>query len=280
MKSQIKTFNIFYHPSNERAGLWSKRIAGLLKRKSPKIKQDNKKPELVIALGGDGTILEAARRYRKVNPIILGLNLGMVGFLASAREEKNFLTSLSRFLKGKYRIVERMMIIAEVKRKNKTVFLSEALNEIVVKNPLGVVELQAKVEGHPVQYIRGTGILISTATGSTAYNLSAHGPIVMPDIKCLIITELLDHSIPTPSVVVKYHNKVSIKVVNFKKRGILSLSRTKQKVDVLMSADGESIFPLEAGDEVVIQSSPHLIRFAELEKNYFFKSLEEKFGFK
>ena len=102
----------------------------------------------------------------------------------------------------------------------------------------------------------------------------------MPDIKCLIITELLDHSIPTPSVVVKYHNNISIKVINFKKRGILSLSKTKQKIDVIISADGESIFPLEVGDEVAIQSSPHLIKFAELEKHYFFKSLEEKFGFR
>jgi len=280
MKDRIKNILIFRHPNNKRALAWSKKISGLIKRDFPNLKEDTRKPNIVIALGGDGTILEAARKYQKLNPIIIGLNLGTVGFLASVREEKNFLKSLRRFFKGKYKIVERMMIMANVRRKGQIVFSSEALNEVVVKSLLGIVELQAKIEGHPVQYIRGTGILVATATGSTAYNLSAHGPIVMPDIKCLIVTELLDHSIPTPSIVIKYHNKIILKIIDYRTRGLLSLSKTGKRVDVLLSADGNSIFPLEAGDEVVIQSSPRLIRFAELEKHYFFKSLQEKFGFK
>jgi NAD kinase len=90
----------------------------------------------------------------------------------------------------------------------------------------------------------------------------------------------LDHSIPSPSVVVKYNSVVSIKVISFRQTGTLSLSKTKQKIDVLMMADGNSAFPLEERDEVIITSSPHLAKFAELEKNYFFKSLKEKFGFK
>jgi len=259
---------------------WALKINNFIKKSHSNIKADSYKPDAVIVLGGDGTILEAARKYQKINSTIIGLNLGTVGFLASVRKEKDFLASLTRFFRGKYHIVERMMITSEVRRGGKTVFSGDALNEIVVKNPLGMVELQAKIEGHPVQDIRGTGILVSTATGSTAYNLSAHGPIVMPNIKCLVVTELLDHSIPTPSIVVKHDNKISIKVLSFKKRGLLSLSKTGKKIDVLLSVDGESVFPLEAGDEISIQSSPHLVRFAELEKHYFFKSLEEKFGFR
>jgi len=278
MKSQFKTYSIFYHDSNKRAVLWSEKIKKSVKKL--RLKESLTKPDVVIVLGGDGTILEAARKYQKSSSIILGLNLGTVGFLASVREEKNFLKALEKFFKGGYNIIERMMIVAEVKRKGKIIFSGDALNEVVVKNPLGVMELEAKVEDHPVQYIRGTGIMVATATGSTAYNLSAHGPIVMPDIKCLIITEILDHSIPTPSVVVKYSNRISVKVVNYKKRGILSLSKTGQKIDSLLVVDGESVFPLESGDEIMIKSSPHLIRFAELERHYFFKSLEEKFGFK
>ncbi|MBI2064808.1 MAG: hypothetical protein HYT62_02000 [Candidatus Yanofskybacteria bacterium] len=69
-------------------------------------------------------------------------------------------------------------------------------------------------------------------------------------------------------------------MISFRERGLISLSRTGKKLDVVLVADGESIFPLEIGDEVDIQSSPHLVRFAELEKHYFFKSLQEKFGFK
>src|SRR3989338_10257712 len=108
-----------------------------------------------------------------------------------------------------------MMMTAQVKRKNKVIFKAEALNEVVIKNPLGMVKLEARIADHPVKYIQGTGILVSTATGSTAYNLSAHGPIVMPDIKCFIITEVLDHSIPSPSIIVKHSNPIGIKVISF-----------------------------------------------------------------
>ena len=280
MKSQIKTFYIFYHPGNKRALSWSGQISTFVKKKFPNLKYDSKKPDVVIALGGDGTILEAARKYHELGSIILGFNLGNVGFLASVREEKDFLRTLADFLEGKFGIVERMMLSAQVKRKGKIVFTTEALNEIVVKNPLGMVELQAKIASHPVKDIKGTGILVATATGSTAYNLSAHGPLVMPDIKCFVVTELLDHSMPSPSLVVKYNNTINIEVVSYRERGLISLSKTGKKIDVLLVADGESVFPLQEKDEVIIKSSPHLIKFAELEKNYFFKSLQEKFGFK
>ena len=279
MNSQIKTFHVFYRPGNKRALVWAKKINALIKKSFPRLKENLKKPDIVIVLGGDGTILEAARKYHELGSIILGLNLGYVGFLASVRDEKGFIKALNDFFSGKYGIIERMMLSAQVVRKGKTVFSAEALNEVVIKNPLGMVELQAKISGHPVKHIRGTGLLVSTATGSTAYNLSAHGPIIMPDIKCIIITELLDHSIPSPSVVVKYNNEVIVKIVSYRKTGVLSLTKNKQKVDVLMMADGESIFPLEEKDEINIKSSPHLVKFAELEKNYFFKSLQEKFGF-
>ena len=280
MMSQISTFHIFFHPDNKRALLWVGKIEALIKNRFSKLKKDAKKPDVVIVLGGDGTILEAARKYHELGSVILGLNLGNVGFLASVRKEKDFIKTLNLFLKGKFEIMERLMLSAQVQRAGRIIYAAEALNEVVIKNPLGVVELEAKISNHPVQHIRGTGLLVSTATGSTAYNLSAHGPIVMPDIKCLIVTELLDHSLPSPSVVVKYNNPVSIKVISFRETGVLSLSKTGQKVDVILTADGNSIFPLQEKDEIIIKSSPHLVKFAELEKYYFFKSLKEKFGFK
>jgi NAD+ kinase len=281
MESQHqKTFHIFYHPDNKRATFWADQINTFIKKQFIYFKPNSTKPDVVIVLGGDGTILEAARKYHELDSIILGLNLGNVGFLASVREEKDFLKALTNFLDGKFGVVERMMLSAQVQRRDKVVFTGEALNEIVIKNPLGMVELQAKIAGHPVKDIKGTGILVSTATGSTAYNLSAHGPIVMPDIKCFIVTELLDHSIPSPSLVVKHSNTIKIEVVSYRERGLISLSKNSKKIDVLLVVDGESIFPLQEKDGVIIKSSPHLIKFAELENNYFFKSLQEKFGFK
>lgn len=280
MDSQVKTFHIFYNQQNKRAVVWAGNINKFIKDKFPNLKSDVKKPDAVIVLGGDGTILDAARKYHEQGSIILGLNLGNVGFLASAREENSFLNSLDKFFRGDYSITERMMISIQVKRKRKIVFNGEALNEVAITNVLGMVELEAKIAGHSVKHIVGTGMLVATATGSTAYNLSAHGPIVMPDIKCFILTELLDHSIPSPSLVIKYNNEINIGVVSYRERGLISLSETGKKLDVILSADGESVFPLEEKDEIIIKNSPHLIKFAELEEHYFFKSLKEKFGFK
>lgn len=278
-RGQPRTINFFFRPDNKQAVLWQRKITEWLKKNYLKIKINGRKPDIVLALGGDGTILEAAREYQKSDPIILGLNLGQVGFLASAREPNKFLSAIEKVLNGNYKIIERMMLKAEVIRNRKTIFHVESLNDVVIQNPFGMVALRVDIEDHPVQNIRGTGVLVATATGSTAYNLSAHGPIVMPDIKGFIVTEILDHNIPTPSIVVKYDRKISIQVVDFREKGLFSISETGQKIDVVLISDGETIFPLKKGDIIQIEQSPNMIRFAELEPHYFFKSLQEKFGF-
>lgn len=277
MKSQVA---IVYHPENKKAVFWAKKISAWLKKNYSKVAINDKKPEVVIVLGGDGAILEIARKYQKNNVLIFGMNLGNVGFLASVRNPQKFLASLKQFFSGKYLVAERMMITAVVHRDKKIIFRSYALNDIVVQNPLGIVEIEVNIENYPFQYVKGTGVLVATATGSTAYNLSAHGPIVMPDIKCMVLSELLDHNIPTPSVVLKYTKEIELKIVDFRQRGVLSVTATGKSVDVLLVSDGEKIFSLQKGDVVKIQSSPRLVKFVELEKNYFFKSLQEKFAFK
>ncbi len=276
----FQTIALFHRPENQRAIQLARKIALWLKQQYPLIEFNDKKPEVVIVLGGDGTILEAARYYQKIQPILFGLNLGHVGFLSAAREPKNFLSALRLFWQGKFTISERMMLAAEVSRNGKAVAKVEAMNDISVQNLLGMAELEVGVEGHPFQYIHGSGVLVSTATGSTAYNLSAHGPIVMPNIECFIITELLDHNIPTPSLVISKETVIKINIVNFRRRGLVSLTKNKRPVDVILISDGENLFPLAKGDVVTIRRSDHLIKFAELEKHYFFKSLQERFAFK
>lgn len=266
---------------NSKAKGWRAKIKEWIEESHPGIKVTQKTPKAWLVLGGDGTILEAARKYHEQHPhpLVFGLNLGTVGFLASVREPKDFMYALGKFFEGKYTVKERLMLQIEVVRKGRSVFTAYALNDIVVQNPLGMVELEVAIEGYPFQTVRGTGVLVASATGSTAYNLSAHGPILMPEIKAMIVTELLDHSIPTPSLVVKYHNKITLTVKNFRERGILSITKTKKPVDVLAMADSEEMFALRQGDEITISKSPHLVNFAEIEKSYFFKSLHEKFSF-
>lgn len=280
MAKRIKTIGFFLRPDNSRAIFWERKIRMHIKKKYPFIKFVDKNPQALIVLGGDGTILKAAQKEQKPNPIILGLNLGHIGFLTSVREPKKFLTSVDKFLKGEYGLIKRMTLSATVLRKNKAVFSANSLNEISLQNPLGMVEIEVKIEGHSFQYIRGTGVLVATASGSTAYNLSAHGPIVASDIQCLILTEILDHNIPTPSIVVKSDSKIVMKILDFRKRGLLSLTEGNKPIDAVLTSDGENIFPLEKGDIIVLRRCRNLIKFVELEKNYFFKSLQEKFAFR
>jgi len=270
----------FFHRRGNKVALdWVNKIQKHIDKKYATASFVSKNPDLLIVLGGDGTILEAARKFHHTsNPLILGLNLGNVGFLASVRNPENFINSIDQFLKGKFTVLERMVLSAEVLRSGRKVFSSEVLNEVVMQSVFGMVDLEVLAGGSSIRKIRGSGVLVATATGSTAYNLSAHGPIVMPNIKCLIITELMDHNIPTPSIVVKYNEEVTVKISGFRQKGILSISKNKEKADVILIADGDKISSLKKGDIINIKSSNHLVRFVETEPDYFFKSLKDKFS--
>lgn len=238
------------------------------------------KPHIVVTLGGDGTILEAARLYGKGGAIIVGLNLGHVGFLASARRPREFMKTIDALATRKYAISKRMMATAVVYRKGKPVYQTDSLNEIAIQGLSGVIKLTVSIDKHPLQYIHGSGVMVATPTGSTAYNLSAHGPIVTPDMKCFIITELLDHHIPTPSIVVKRTKTITIHMTEIRAKELLSVTATGEPVDAVMSSDDTNIFPLHEGDRIEIGRSKRLIKFAEFTPDYFYKSLEEKFAFR
>jgi NAD+ kinase len=280
MKNKNKKVLIFYRSDNKQAYLWASKIKRWIKKYYPEIKITESKPNIVIALGGDGSMLEASKLYGNSEVLIIGLNLGKVGFLTSVRKTRDFFPQLKKFFEGDYSIVERMMLEVNLIRKGKIIFSADILNDVVIQNPLGVVEIEVFVGNHPIQYIRGSGVLVSTATGSTAFNLSAHGPIVMPDIQCMIVTELLDHDIPTPSIVIKPNQTIRIKIIHFREHGALINANSKEPADVLLSCDGEKAISLKKGDEIKIEKSPRTVKFVELEKNYFFRSIKEKFFFK
>jgi NAD+ kinase len=271
---------ILAKPDNEIAKKWGSKIQKWIHKNHPRVRFDDTHPDIVIILGGDGTIIDAARQYLDHNPLFVGLNLGTVGFMASVRDPKGFLPALKKLFSGSYEVAEHMVIQATVFRHTKQVWHTTALNEIMVQNILGMVELDVAIEDHPIQSIRGTGVFVATATGSTAYNLSAHGPIIMPNIKCMIVTELLDHNIPTPSIVIKHDKKITIHINAFRKHNRFLLAESHAPVDVVLSADTARLFPLEEGDTIVIERAPSSVRFIEFESSYFFKSLGEKFGFR
>lgn len=271
------------------AAKWHKKLASWIKKNYPqtillkenwvpKTKQES--PDLLAVLGGDGTLIEAAQKYQRFNPLIFGLNLGHVGFLATVRDNNSFIAGLKKVMRGKFHTFPRLMIKTSLVRKEKNIFTGYALNDIAVQSLFGMMNLKVSIAGHPVQFIHGNGVLVSTATGSTAYNMSAHGPIVMPDIKCMILTELLDHGIPTPSVIVKRNQTIIVEVEDFRKRERFLIRETGDAADVILAADVERIFALKKGDKIIVKKSDRFARFVELEKNYFFKSLQEKFTFR
>ena len=280
MPKQIKKLGIFYRDDNIQAKKWEQKIRAWLKEKFPKVVVTNNHPDILLVLGGDGTITEAARNSKNGRPLLLGLNLGTFGFLATIRESKHFLTGIGQALSSRYQVVKKITIEAEVIRNGNIVFQTDAFNEFVIQHLIGVVELGVSINGAEIQFIKGNGVLVATASGSTAYNLSAHGPIVVPDLQCMIITELLDHNLPTPSVVVRDSAKVEIKVINFREKKLLVHSINGEDMDVILTADDRKIFSLKPGDVIKIRRSPHDISFIEFDGNHFFKSLQEKFAFK
>jgi len=289
LRSRLARIGFYYRADLPEAPVWERRIAAWVRRRSPRTvvlpanllpRNRREAPGVLVVLGGDGTILEAAQKYQRWNPLLFGLNLGHVGFLASVREPRGFLAGLGRLFAGHYRTVPRMMVQASLLRGGKTVYRGHSLNDVLVQSLFSLVRIRVSVDDHPVQQVHGSGVLVSTATGSTAYNLSAHGPIVMPDIRCLVVTELMDHNLPTPSLIIKRDRTVSLHIEDFRKRDEFVVRRTSEKADVILAADAASIIPLQKGDTVVIRKSPRLIRFAELDKNYFFKSLQEKLEFR
>lgn len=286
---KIRRIAFFFYKDNEKAAAWEKKLTKWFEDEYSEVEvvplpkdlnNCGTSPDVVIALGGDGTIIEMARRANGCGVLLMGLNLGNIGFIASVRRSENFLDGLKKLMEGDYRIDSRMKMCAEIMRGGKKMADLSAINEVVVQNPLGIVELEIDIEGYSLQYIRGSGAMVSTASGSTAYNLSAHGPIVMPELDCFIITELFDHNIPTPSVIIKEDKVVTIKIENFREEGKITLSKNGEAADVVAVADGADIVSLKRGDRIVIKKSKDTVNFVEIEPNYFFKSLKEKFAFK
>ena len=280
MTHKFDRVQIFYRPDIVGGSAWEKKIIAKLKSLNKKIEIGSKRPKVVIALGGDGTIMEAIRNFKHFSPLFIGLNLGHVGFLATIREKRNFLKGIEKIYKGEYTVSERMMLHVGVMRKGKEIYQTQALGDMYIQNLTGLLDLDIHIDEHLVQHVHGTGAIASTASGSTAYNLSLHGPIVMPDINCIVVNEILDHNTPTPSMIIKKNKRVSFHIKNFRQRKEVLLAKDGQDIDVGMWTDGVLVMRLLPGDIVHVSRARGKIKLAEIEKDYFFKSIQQKFTFK
>ena len=201
-----------------------------------------------VVLGGDGTLLRAAKQLAALESPILGVNLGHLGFLTEV-EVPELYAALTAVLSGEYAFDRRHLLSARVMRDGQQLAAFDAMNDVVVaKGPFArLINLETFVDSAYVATYPADGMIIATPTGSTAYSLSAGGPILTPDLDVMVMTPICPHSFFDRSIVLARQQEVRIR--------IRSVHR-----DTLVTIDGQEVHPLEDGDEVVVTASPISIR--------------------
>lgn len=216
------------------------------------------KADVLLVLGGDGTMLNAARLAGERGIPILGVNMGGLGFLTEVRLEHLY-PSLERVFANEYVLDERLMLKAHVHRHGETVTQGVVLNDVVVsKGTLArMIELRIAIQGQFVTNLRGDGLIVSTPTGSTAYSLSAGGPIINPAVQSLMLTPICPHTLTHRPLIVPGNVEIDVTL-------------TSRDDGATATLDGQVGISLTQGDSVVLTTSEHrtkLIRFPET--NYY-----------
>ena len=222
--------------------------------------------DLVVVLGGDGTLLSVARHMHVREVPILGVNLGSLGFLTEiAREE--MLRALEGCLQGRAAIQRRMMLQATLVRAGGDVAQFHCLNDVVInKGALArIIELRVEVGGTWLTDMRADGLIVATPTGSTGYNLSAGGPILVPNLDCLVMSAVAPHTLTMRPLLVDGRAPIGV-----------SLLRGGEQV--YLTADGQLGHPLQDGDHVRIERSPHQVPLVVSSSRNYFTLLREKLG--
>lgn len=212
--------------------------------------------EAALVLGGDGTVIQAARELAGYELPIMGINLGTLGFLTEV-ELEHVPEAIGLLLAGQYRLEERIMLSGTVYQAGKAVYTAEALNDIVISRSgySRIVSMQVAVNGQLLTHYRGDGVILSTPTGSTAYNLSAGGPVILPEGRAFAITPICAHSLEIRSIVASAEDCVRIEIAQSKK---------SQKEEAIVSFDGNTGILLETGDMVEIKKAVQQTRFIRI----------------
>jgi NAD+ kinase len=219
---------------------------------------------LLIVLGGDGTLLSAARALSGRPTPIFPVNLGGLGFLTAITVDE-LIPELERALAGAHRIGLRRMLHCQLERGGQVISGYHALNDIVItKGTLArMIDLDARIDGRLVCRYKADGLIVSTPTGSTAYSLSAGGPIVYPTVECLTLTPICPHMLTNRPVIVPASSTIAL--YNF-----------AEGRDAWLTVDGQVGEPLEQGDLVICRRSDHAVHLIRPPKLLFFDVLREK----
>lgn len=223
--------------------------------------------DFAISLGGDGTVLFTARYCAPKNIPIFPVNLGHFGFIA-AIEPAVWKPELIKFLSGKQNLHERLLLSAAVRCSGKTAGAFEALNDVVVSGAgiAKLIELEISFNGISFGIFKSDGVIVSTPTGSTAYSAASGGPILAPDVSAFVLTQISPFSLSNRPLVLPSSGKMTIRVLPM---------RTKE---MILSIDGQELFSLKEGDEIVISESENKVKMAGCSPENFYKALRSKLG--
>ncbi len=221
--------------------------------------------DIIIAIGGDGTILSVAEKACSTNVPVVGVNLGRLGFLADI-EPSDIVPSLKKLLENDYEIEERMMLKAKIIAPNGQEHVFHALNDVnITRGSFShIAEFEILVNGEFCDVYPADGIIVATPTGSTAYNLSAGGPIVVPHAKTYIITPICPHTIYSRSIIIAKEDSVQIKICQH------------DNMNIELNIDGKMKMYLTPDHFIHIEKSPYVTRLVKLSELKFFEILRKK----
>ena len=228
------------------------------------LKDELEGADMLITFGGDGTILRAARAAAGTDVPILGVNLGDMGFMTELEPEDIGL--IPGAVMGGYEVQKRIMLDVALVREGEVLFTGFALNDAVIRGLTRVVELSVYGDGQLISRLSGDGAVVATPTGSTAYSMSAGGPIVEPSAENIIITPICAHALVAKSFVLAPDRRVTVEVGHRKAN------------PVFLSVDGGDSIPLQPGDRVHIRKSAMATHLAHLANRSFYKKVSEKLG--
>jgi len=221
--------------------------------------------DLVVVLGGDGTLISTARIIGERDIPILGVNLGSLGFLTEIALDELY-PALEKCLAGDYRVSERIMLRAVVERDGRETATHLVLNDVVInKGALArIVDLKTRVNSLDLATFKADGLIISTPTGSTGYSLSAGGPIVNPSMNCIVITPICPHTLTNRPLVIDDSSSVEVTV------------NSLDDEDIYLTLDGQVGLELRSGDRIRVSRANHTARLVMSEARDYFAVLRTK----
>jgi NAD+ kinase len=220
-----------------------------------------KTADLAIVMGGDGTMLSVARSLIDTDVPLVGINRGRFGFLTDLRAE-DMLVEIDRMLAGDFIKEPRMLLSTDVVRDGQIVYSSHALNDVVIKSGLRLIELEIEIDNKFVYKQRSDGLIISTPTGATAYALSAGGPILHPNLEAISLVPICPHTLSNRPIAVNSASNIVVTIVQFD--------------EAQLSFDGQFQVGLEIGDKIIVRRAEKTISLLHPIEYCYFDMLRNK----